>query len=94
MNLHTTLVSKTWNVQVDLDEHDDMTRATARLETDGQAVRTATGTAYLNPADRNVPGIGDELATARALEQLAHDLLLAASVDVSQSCHEPVALLH
>lgn len=93
MNTHSTLVSKTWNVQVDLDEHEDMTRATARLEADGEEVRTATGTAYLNPSDLNVPEIGDELATARALEQLAHDLLRDASVEVAQSCHEPVEML-
>ena len=66
---------KTWTVQVDIDEHEDRTRAVARLRTGGDQSLAGTGLARLNPADRNVPQIGDELAVARALSELSHLLL-------------------
>jgi hypothetical protein len=39
-----------------------------------------------------VPEIGDELAAARALSQLAHALLEAAAEDISSVLHESVNL--
>jgi Domain of unknown function (DUF1876) len=80
---------KTWTVQVDIDEHEDRTRAVARLRTDGDQSLTATGLARLNPADRNVPQIGDELAAARALSELSHRLLDVAARDIEQSSGVP-----
>jgi hypothetical protein len=80
---------KTWTVQVDIDEHDDRTRAVARLRTDGDRPLDGTGLARLNPADRNVAQIGDELAVARALSELSHRLLDAAARDIEQSSGVP-----
>jgi hypothetical protein len=80
---------KTWNVQIDIDEHEGRTRAVARLRTDGAQSLAATGLARLNPADRDVPEIGDELAAARALSELSHRLLDAAAGDIEQSSGEP-----
>jgi hypothetical protein len=85
-------VSKTWSVQIDLGEHDGMTRAVARLHTGDRTSLTGTGLARLNPADPDVPEIGDELASARALSQLAHALLEAAAEDISGVLHESVEL--
>jgi hypothetical protein len=80
---------KTWTVQVDIDEHEDRTRAVARLRTDDSQSLAGTGHARLNPADRNVPQIGDELAVARALSELSHLLLDAAARDIEQSSGVP-----
>lgn len=85
-------VSKSWTVQIDIGEHEGTTRATAHLRTGDATSLTGTGTARLNPADPDVPEIGDELATARALSQLAHALLDAAADDISGVLHKPVEL--
>jgi hypothetical protein len=81
--------AKTWNVQVDIDEHEGHTRAVARLSTGGAEPLVGTGLARLNPADRDVPKIGDELATARALSELGHLLLDVAARDIEQSSGVP-----
>lgn len=87
-----SLVSKSWSVQIDLGEHEGRTRAIARLHTGDRTSLTGTGSARLNPADPDVPEIGDELAAARALSQLAHALLEAAADDISGVLHESVDL--
>ena len=50
------------------------------------------GTARRNPKDTDVPEIGEELAAARALSGLAHDLLEAAVADVEQNVHQAVRI--
>jgi hypothetical protein len=80
---------KTWTVQVDIDEHEDRTRAVARLRAGGDQSLAGTGLARLNPADRNVPQIGDELAVARALSELSHLLLDVAARDIEQTSGVP-----
>ena len=85
-------VSKSWNVQIDIGEQEGMTRATAHLRTGDRTSLTGTGTARLNSTDPDVPEIGDELAAARALSQLAHALLEAAADDISGVLHKPVDL--
>lgn len=75
--------TKTWHVEVYLFEHEDRTRAEAVLRTDAGTELRHRGTARRNPNDRNVPEIGDELATCRALTGLAHDLLEATAADVA-----------
>ena len=93
MSAHGDLpVSKSWTVQIDIGEHEGKTRATAHLRTGDATSLTATGTARLNPADPNVPEIGDELAASRALSQLAHALLDAAVDDMSGVLHQEITL--
>jgi hypothetical protein len=75
---------KTWSVRIEIDEHDGRTRAVARLDRDGMETIVGTGLARLNPADRDVPEIGDELATARALSDLSHRLLEVAAEEIEQ----------
>jgi hypothetical protein len=80
--------AKRWNVIIDIDEHDGHTRAVAHLHTrDGERL-VGIGLARLNPADRDVPEIGDELATARALSELSHHLLCAAAADIGENTRE------
>ncbi|HET8682166.1 MAG TPA: DUF1876 domain-containing protein [Micromonosporaceae bacterium] len=83
---------KRWTIDIIIDEHDDQrrTRAEARLNTGAAtAPLCGSGTARRNPVDREVPEIGDEVAVARALFDLAHQLLLAAVLDIEQVSHEP-----
>jgi hypothetical protein len=66
--------SQVWTVQVDLEETHDETEATAVLVIDGERLG-GWGRARRNPTDPEVPAIGEELAAARALSDLAHKLL-------------------
>jgi hypothetical protein len=83
--MHAT---KRWNVAIEIDEHDGRTRATARLDA-GATELTGVGLARLSPEDQDVPQIGDELAVARAISELAHQLLEATAMDIEQITHRP-----
>ena len=86
---------KRWHVEIHLDEHDGNTRAMARLhhrDKIGLVGLIGVGLARLNPAGRDLPEIGDELAVARALSDLGHQLLDAAAGDIEQMTHQPVPL--
>ena len=89
MTAHQT---KTWTVQVTIDEEGDRTRADAVLHTRDATALRGTGRARRNPVDPDVPEIGDELAVARALSALAHELLEAASADIEAVVGGPVRL--
>ncbi len=84
--------TKTWNVEIFIGERDQKTHAEARLMPAGEVTVTGSGEARLNPTDRDVPEIGDELAVARALSDLAHRLLGAAAEDIESLTHEPIHL--
>jgi hypothetical protein len=84
--------SKVWQVEIQIDEHDGRTRALARLHNRDETGLVGVGLARLNPADRDVPEIGDELAVARALSDLGHKLLEAAAGDIEQITHQPAHL--
>jgi hypothetical protein len=83
---------KRWNVDIDIDEHEGRTRAVARLHTRDTAGPVGVGLARCNPADRDVPEIGDELAAARALFELGHRLLDAATADIEQATRQEAPL--
>jgi hypothetical protein len=80
---------KRWTVEILIDEHDDerRTHAQARLQRSDRTDVRGEGVARRNPGDREVPEIGDELAVARALSDLAHRLLDAAADDIEQMTH-------
>jgi Domain of unknown function (DUF1876) len=80
--------AKKWAVEIFIDEHGDETHAEARLHTGDKTHLRGTGKARKNPADRSVPEIGDELAAARALSELAHNLLRAAADDIEAITNE------
>jgi hypothetical protein len=93
MTMHT----RTWHVDVNLFEQEDgRTRAEARLRTDAGTELHHEGLARRSPGDRDVPEIGAELATCRALSGLAQDLLEATIADVRANvpdAREPVVVL-
>jgi hypothetical protein len=70
----------------------DDTRAEARLEAENKMQMAGHGMSRRNPSDESVPQIGDELATARALSDLAHQLLMAAAKDIESKTHVPATL--
>jgi hypothetical protein len=84
--------AKRWSVEVFIGEHDGKTRAEARLHTDDPTDLIGIGTSRLNPSDKDIPEIGDELAVARALSELAHLLLHAAVEDIAGVTQERVEL--
>jgi hypothetical protein len=80
---------KRWSVDVYVDEDGDgHTYAEARLHTGAGTMLVGVGRARLNPTDRDIPEIGDELATARALNDLGHRLLLTTAGDIEAITHE------
>jgi hypothetical protein len=80
---------KSWSVNIVIDEHENQTRATARLRAENRAELEGVGLARLNPIDSDVPEIGDELATARALADLAHQLIEVTAADIEKITKVP-----
>lgn len=84
---------KTLTIHVSLTEDERHTEARAAIDLEGGEV-TGSGIARRNPVDPNVPMIGEELATARALTDLSHNLIetaaktleahIGSSVDLSE----------
>ncbi|MFC5241864.1 DUF1876 domain-containing protein [Streptomyces atrovirens] len=70
-----------WKARVYLFEEERTTKARAVIDT-GTTVLTGHGTARRNPADADVPEIGDELAAGRAVQDLGRQLLDIAERDV------------
>ena len=87
------MTMRQWTIDIEIDEMEDerTTHAEARLRTDGEQL-SGRGTAYRHPNDVEVPQIGDELAAARALSELAHRLILAAAQDIEEVTHKPTHL--
>ena len=87
-----------WTVEIFLHEDDDHTSAKATLISGAGASRrhtlVGTGRAKRNPEDLNVPEIGEEVAVARALRDLADRLLKTASADIAEVTHTEVRLTH
>ncbi len=77
-----------WSVALSVSERGPGTEAEARLLMGGGAELAGHGSARRNLADPNVTRIGEELAIARALSDLAHRLLHMASTDVETVTHE------
>ncbi|MDI3406876.1 dsRBD fold-containing protein [Streptomyces cavernicola] len=71
-----------WQANVHLVEKGRTTRVSVDLDT-GSTHITGHGMARRNPTDNDVPAIGDELATARALESLAQQLKRTAYQDMT-----------
>jgi hypothetical protein len=78
-----------WHIEVAFSETDERTRADAILEFRGQRFH-GWGQAKRAPADPNVPVIGEELAAARALSMLSHELVQAAAERIEEFEGRPV----
>ncbi|WP_020521397.1 DUF1876 domain-containing protein [Catelliglobosispora koreensis] len=75
----------TWTVELAFAEDTEHTEAIAILRIpDGREVR-GLGQAKRDPADRPVAEIGEEIAGARALSSLAHELLNVAAAEVEKN---------
>lgn len=84
---------KHWSVEISIEEHPGRTRAWARLHWRTKKL-AGVGTARVNPADYDVAEIGDELAVARALDDLASRLFALTASDIEAVTHERVPTLH
>ncbi|NIK59167.1 DUF1876 domain-containing protein [Kribbella shirazensis] len=86
--------TRRWSVDIFVDEHEDerTTHAEARLHTNDKTYLVGRGTARRNPADSEIAEIGDELAVARALSALAHELLEVTAFDIEAITHKHVHL--
>lgn len=82
---------KVWTIAVTFSEDDERTQAEALLSLETNELR-AQGHARRNPADPKVPRIGEEIAAARALSELAHRLLDEAAHGIEAWEHHPVNL--
>ena len=85
-------VTKHWTIDVFIGEDAGRTHAEVRLDADDGTRLVGIGEARLNPADENIPEIGDELAVARALTDLGHRLLVTAAADIQAVSDRPVHL--
>jgi hypothetical protein len=76
-----------WPVEISLHEEDRETRAEARLIKDRMGM-VGRGLARCNPDDQEVTQIGEEIAAARALSDLAHQLLSDAAGQIEGITHQ------
>jgi len=76
-----------WQVEISIHEDGGRTRAEARLTKDGAGMM-GHGLARRNPDDQEVTQIGEEIAAARALSDLAHQLLSDAAGQIEGITHE------
>ena len=84
--------TKRWRVDIYLYEDQGSTSANAVLHSDVPGPLDVRGEARRSPADPDMPSVGDEVAAARALRQLADRLLEMASSDLSDAEGRPVSL--
>jgi len=77
--------------EIVLEEDLDHTEARVSLQLKG-AHFTGVGRARRNPSDPSVPVVGEELATARALSDLAHHLVETAAETLSEAQGRPAEL--
>jgi hypothetical protein len=82
---------ETSEIEIVFEENGDHTEARASIVLRG-AVFTGYGRARRNPSDPNLPVVGEELAAARALSDLAHKLVEAAAELISEREGAPAHL--
>ncbi|MGW1839161.1 DUF1876 domain-containing protein [Streptomyces sp. BBFR2] len=74
-----------WHIEMEFQEDTHRTRAAALVRLpDGKEIR-AHGYASRHPADSNQPRVGEEVAAARALNELAMRLLTKAHDEIDQA---------
>jgi hypothetical protein len=80
-----------WTVEIVLTEDENRTRADAQLRAGARTLH-GWGHARRNPVDPNVPAIGEELATARALSDLTDQLVHLAAHTIEAFEGHPVSV--
>jgi Domain of unknown function (DUF1876) len=81
-----------WHVEIEFDEDDTHTKAALLLRLPDGAELRARGHAKRNPADEPQPRIGEEIAAARALSELTHELLDKAAREISEITHREATI--
>jgi len=82
---------ETSEIEITFEEDDTHTQANISIVIRGKAF-TSSGRASRNPADAKMPMVGEELAAARALADLVHQLVEAAAEAISKQEGQPVHL--
>jgi hypothetical protein len=78
----TATVTSTWMIEMRFEEDPSHCHAVAVLRSPAGRELRGHGTARRNPVDRPVARIGEEVAGARALSNLAHELLEYAANEI------------
>jgi Rv2632c-like len=81
-----------WSVALTVQGHENQTRAEARLDLGDDDHLLGHGTARRNPSDPNVLEIGEKIAAARALSDVAHMLLGSAAAQLEDATHQEAHL--
>jgi len=81
-----------WSVALTVQEHEGQTRAEAHLDLGDNAHLLGHGTARRNPSDPNVLEVGEKIAVARALSDVAHMLLGSAAAQLEDITHQKAQL--
>jgi hypothetical protein len=81
----TATTTSQWTISLAFDEDIDHTTAVAQVTTPAGQLLRGTGQARRNPHDRPVARIGEEVAGARALSNLAHELLEYAAREIESN---------
>jgi Domain of unknown function (DUF1876) len=82
--------TKVWTVEIAIEETPEgHTEAKESLAGRGDRRFGGWGRARRNPADPEMPRVGEELAAARALSDLAHNLVDEASRTIEQHEDRP-----
>jgi Domain of unknown function (DUF1876) len=82
-------ISDRWSVNLYIAEVDSETHAEARVVMPGgEDELVGRGEARRNPADREITLIGEQIAAARALSDLAGRLLHEAAMGIERMTHE------
>lgn len=80
-----------WHVEIGVKDEGDRTRVDAVLKLADQSFH-AIGSAKRAPGDPSVPVIGEDLAVARALSDLSHQLLHTAAARIEAFEGHPVKI--
>ncbi|MGO1050141.1 DUF1876 domain-containing protein [Crossiella sp. CA198] len=81
-----------WMIELRFDEDGTRTMATATLTGSGAPDVRGHGYARRNPADTPDSCVGEEIAAARALSNLSHELVDAAARRIEERTHSPARL--
>jgi Rv2632c-like len=81
-----------WNVEIQFEEDESLTSAASLLQLPEGTALHGRGQARRNPADPAQPQIGEEIAAARALSDLVHQLLDKAAAEIEDVTHKPAHL--
>src|SRR5258708_2091330 len=76
--------TKVWAIELVIGENSDETEAQARLRA-GDVEVAGWGRARRNPHDPDRPRVGEELAVARALSDISHQLIRTAVREIAGS---------